>query len=182
MNDNSFKLRVTFFHSELFLQAIYTRLSSLENENVRARAIRALLSQVLETRQVPAWLLSVPEQKASLPRSITVRLNLSCNDPSLHPVIAQLRERPEDERSAWVKNLMVECLGLGPNTVTSAPSPWTAKKIQKTMVASPVPEVQERAGEPPSENTRPTDDPARTRLFKNALKAFDLDLLQNPPT
>jgi hypothetical protein len=182
LNDNSFKLRVTFFHSELFLQAIYTRLSSLENENVRARAIRALLSQVLETRQVPAWLLSVPEQKASLPRSITVRLNLSCNDPSLHPVIAQLRERPEDERAAWVKNLMVECLGFGPNTATSSPSPRTAENIQKAMVVSPVPEVQERVEEQPTENTPATDDPARTRLFKNALKAFDLDLLQNSPT
>jgi hypothetical protein len=62
------------------------------------------------------------------------------------------------------------------------PLPRTAENIQKAMVVSPVPEVQERVEEQPTENTPATDDPARTRLFKNALKAFDLDLLQNSPT
>lgn len=180
--DSQVKLRITFVKDEIGLQPVFLRLAYLPDEGARARAIRAALSMLHETTSMPRWFLSLPETTGSLPRSFTVRVVLLGSDPSLGPVIGQLARMPEDERSSWIKNLMARSLGRGPGGIDPHPAGIPIESGHGLPSYTPTPEVLSQNGITAPSDPPAADEAARTRLNKNALKAFDLDLLQNSPT
>ncbi len=184
VNDTGLKLRLTLYAAEFGLEKIYSHLAHLPNENIRARAIKAMLPYVLEIGRTPDWFCAIPQQQGDLPRSMTIRVSLPGNDPSFALVNARLRELGESARTAWIKNLLAKSQGLKTDIAPSVgltPSPATAASpypIPPTTV-SPA-SSSERTPESPTPNATPADDHVRKQAHRKALRAFDIAQLNGP--
>lgn len=171
------KFRITFTRTEIALTPVFLRLACQE-EGRRTRAVRYALPMLLETGRLPGWFTSMPTapDSSSTPRSLTVRISLASSDPSEQWVINRLRSMTESDRATWIKTLMAKSLDVQPNSTSSLVEatplhlPMTPRSVEAPTMGSH--DIVESSDAPIPQ----LDHPARQKLFRNALKTFQVTL------
>lgn len=175
------RLRLIMFPGAFDLLEVFERLNAIDTEAEAARALKALIPQVVDTGSLPSWFRAMEQRPFTRARSKTIRYTLPDNHPALRALMPKLEPLESAKRDLVIQRLLRSaCLGgqaLSPQiSITSAtnadgatPSPVSGTKPMPLETLKPLEPL--KAEPVPQELT----DEERRQLFKKSLASFHVN-------
>ena len=132
------KIKLVMSPVETELLAIYERLNALNEERLRARYVRSLLTALIASPSLPDWFNAITRRAFESHRSKSIRLSLDHRDPALSPLLTELEPLNHAQRVIQIKRLLrMACVdhAAKPESATPLLRPTTA--VALSPVSSP---------------------------------------------